>query len=42
MISLCERKRYIHPLAFDIWNGLVLKHNPHPGKRGQGNPNAVL
>ncbi len=42
MISLCERKRYIHPLAFNIWNGLVLKHNPNPGKRGQGNPNAVL
>ena len=42
MISLAERKRFIHPLAFDVWNGLVLKHNPNPGKRGQGDPNAVL
>lgn len=42
MISLAERKRFIHPMAFDVWNGLVLAHNPHPGKRGQGDPNAVL
>lgn len=42
MTSLVVRKRFIHPDAFAIWNGLVAKHNPHPGQKGQGNPNAVL
>lgn len=42
MRSLINRKRFIHPKAFEIWNGLVEKYNPHPGAKGQGNPNAVL
>lgn len=42
MISLVTRKRFIHPMAFEIWNGLVLKNNPHPGAGRQGDPNVVL
>ena len=42
MFSLIERRRYIHPAAFDIWNSLVQRHHPEQGKRGQGNPDVVL
>ena len=42
MRSLIDRRRYIHPLALDIWNGLVAIHHPDPGRRGQGDPNVVL
>lgn len=42
MISLATRKRFIHPMAFSIWNALVLKHNPEPGAGRQGDPNVVL
>lgn len=39
--SLVDRKRFIHPMAFDIWNALVEKHHPVDTSR-QGDPNAVL
>ena len=42
MISLATRKRFIHPMAFSIWNALVLKNNPQPGAGRQGDPNVVL
>ena len=42
MYSLITRRRYIHPIAFEIWNGLVAIHHPVQGKRGQGNPDVVL
>lgn len=42
MRSLVDRRRFIHPLAFDIWNSLVAQYHPNPGKRGQGDPNVVL
>ncbi|MGN0038528.1 MAG: bis(5'-nucleosyl)-tetraphosphatase (symmetrical) YqeK [Coriobacteriales bacterium] len=42
MISLATRKRFIHPIAFEIWNHLVLTHNPHPGAGRQGDPDVVL
>lgn len=42
MRSLINRRRFIHPMAFEVWNGLVQKHHPAPGAKGQGNPDAVL
>lgn len=39
--SLVERKRYIHPMAIEVWNGLVERYHPVDITR-QGNPNAVL
>lgn len=42
LISLATRKRFIHPMAFEIWNHLVLAHNPQPGAGRQGDPNVVL
>lgn len=41
MRSLVDRKRFIHPLAFDIWNGLVEKHHPVDVSK-QGNADVVL
>lgn len=41
MRSLIERRRFIHPAAFDIWNGLVAKHHPVDVSK-QGNANIVL
>lgn len=41
MRSLIERRRYIHPDAFDVWNGLVAKHHPVNTSR-QGDANIVL
>lgn len=43
MNSLIARKRFVHPMAFNIWNGLVLKRNGGNTHKGvQGDPNAVL
>ncbi len=43
MNSLITRKRFIHPMAFEIWNGLVMQHNGGSTHKGmQGDPNAVL
>ena len=39
--SLVERKRFIHPMAFEIWNGLVEKYHPIDKSR-QGDANIVL
>lgn len=39
--SLLERRRFIHPLALEVWNGLVGRHHPIDVTR-QGNANAVL
>lgn len=41
MRSLVDRKRCIHPLALDIWNGLVAKYHP-VNKTRQGNADIVL
>ncbi len=41
MASLVERRRFIHPLAFDIWNDLVAKHHVID-KSKQGDANIVL
>ena len=41
MRSLVDRKRFIHPIAFDIWNGLVRKYHPIDKSR-QGDANVVL
>ena len=40
MRSLVERRRFIHPAAFDIWNGLVQRHHP-PDKSRQGDAAVV-
>ena len=40
MRSLVERRRFIHPDAFAIWNGLVAKHHPVDKSR-QGDANIV-
>lgn len=39
--SLADRKRFIHPIAFEIWNGLVEKYHP-VNKSRQGDANIVL
>ena len=39
--SLVERRRFIHPVAFEIWNGLVEKYHPVDKSR-QGDANIVL
>lgn len=41
MRSLIDRKRFIHPAAFEIWNDLVAKHHP-VNKSRQGDANIVL
>lgn len=41
MDSLVIRKRFIHPAAFDIWNGLVQQHT-RKDKSRQGDPNVIL
>ncbi len=41
MRSLIDRGRFIHPAAFDIWNGLV-EANVKLDKSKQGDPNVVL
>lgn len=41
MAGLVERKRFIHPAAFDIWNDLVAKHHK-VDKSKQGDPDVVL
>ena len=41
MRSLVDRRRFIHPVAFDIWNGLVAKHHPVDVSR-QGDASIVL
>lgn len=41
MRSLIERRRFVHPAAFEIWNGLVAKHHPVDVSR-QGDANIVL
>jgi predicted HD superfamily hydrolase involved in NAD metabolism len=41
MKSLVERRRFIHPMAFDIWNDLVEKYHPIDKSR-QGDSNVVL
>ena len=41
MRSLVERRRFIHPMAIDIWNALVAKHHP-VNKSRQGDANVVL
>ena len=40
MRSLVERRRFIHPAAFEVWNGLVAKHHP-VNKSRQGDANIV-
>ena len=39
--SLADRRRFIHPMAFEIWNGLVEKYHPVDKSR-QGDANIVL
>ena len=39
--SLADRRRFIHPMAFDIWNALVEKYHPI-NKSRQGDANIVL
>lgn len=39
--SLLDRRRFIDPMAVDIWNDLVQKHHPIDITR-QGDPNVVL
>lgn len=41
MVSLIERKRFIDPIALDIWNNLVERHHPIDKSR-QGDPDVVL
>ena len=41
MRSLIDRKRFIDPVALEIWNGLVARHHPIDKSR-QGDPNVVL
>lgn len=41
MRSLIERRRFVHPAAFEIWNGLVAKHHSVDVSR-QGDANIVL
>ena len=40
MRSLVERRRFIHPAAFDIWNTLVARHHP-PDTSRQGDATIV-
>lgn len=39
--SLLDRRRFIDPMALDIWNDLVQKHHPINTSR-QGDPDVVL
>ncbi len=39
--SLADRRRFIHPMAFDIWNELVKRYHPIDKSR-QGDANIVL
>lgn len=42
MHALIARNRFIHPSAFEIWNGLVARYADHSRqKKNQGNPNIV-
>ncbi len=42
MHALIARKRFIHPSAFEIWNGLVARYADHSRqKQNQGNPNIM-
>lgn len=41
MRSLIDRKRFIDPVALEIWNGLVERHHPIDKSR-QGDPDVVL
>ena len=42
MHALIARNRFIHPCAFEIWNGLVARYADHSRqKQNQGNPNIM-